>query len=120
MNTFEILEVLKGNSVTSEKFYGVFPCNHLPEKIVKPALIIGNTDPSWKRGRHWAAFHFPKKGPAEYFDSFGGHPTNKYFIRFLKRNSVSYNVNTKRLQGDFSSTCGFYCFIFVYWCCFGV
>lgn len=119
MNTFDLVRSLRGNDVTEKKFRGVFPCNHLPEKILKPAFIVANTDPSNKPGTHWVAFYFPKKGPAEYFDSFGRRPYNKHFLRFLQRNSTSFISNTKQLQGDQSVTCGHYCCVYIYQRCKG-
>lgn len=119
MNTVELVRSFRGNDVTKKNFQGVFPCNHLPEKVFKPAFIVANTDPSNKPGTHWVAFYFPKKGPAEYFDSFGRRPYNRYFLRFLQRNSSSFISNTKRLQGDQSVTCGHYCCVYIYQRCKG-
>lgn len=94
---------------------GVFPCNKLPSSVKKPAFIIANTDPANKPGVHWVAFHIPTKGHAEFFDSFGQRPTNRYFTKFLEKNSQKYIFNNQRLQGDFSSTCGNYCCLYLYY-----
>lgn len=120
MNTIDLVNCLSSSPVTKRYFKGVFPCNHLPSKILKPGFVIANTDVASKSGTHWVAFYFPEKGPAEYFDSFGMHPTiRKHFINFLTRNSTSYITNTKRVQGDLSSSCGHYCCVYVYNRCKG-
>lgn len=114
MNTLNILESLRGftNNMST---VGVFPCNKLPNKIKKPAFIIANTDPANKPGEHWVAFHFPIKGHAEFFDSFGQPPSKRYFTKFLERNASKYVINTQRFQGNFSSTCGNYCCLFLFY-----
>lgn len=119
MNTIELVHALRNNATTKKFFKGVFPCDHLPRIIRKPACVIANTDPANKRGTHWVAFYFPSKGPAEYFDSFGNYPSNKFFRRFLHANSKLFVNNKKRLQSAFSSTCGHYCSVFLYSRCKG-
>lgn len=119
MNTIELVKCLSSNPLTRPNFRGVFPCNHLPQKILKPGFVIANTDVASKSGTHWVCFYFPEYGPAEYFDSFGVEPLNKHFLKFLSRNCTSYISNTKRLQGDFSTTCGHYCCVYAYSRCKG-
>lgn len=103
----------------TKKNYGVFPCDHLPKNVQKPAFIVANTDPAHKPGTHWVAFYVPKRGPLEYFDSFGGQPRNKYFREFIKRHSKQSVWNGKRLQSDFTSVCGHYCCMFLHHRCSG-
>lgn len=120
MNTIDLVKCLNNSPTTKHYFKGVFPCNHLPVKILKPGFVIANTDVASKSGTHWVSFYFPKKGPAEYFDSFGVSPVfNKHFLKFLQQNCSSYITNTKRLQGDFSTTCGHYCCVYSYYRCNG-
>lgn len=114
MNTLNILESLQGFRKNMSTV-GVFPCNKLPSKIKKPAFIVANTDPSNKPGEHWVAFYFPTKGHAEFFDSFGQPPNKRFFTNFLKRHSRKYIINNIRFQGNFSSTCGNYCCLFLYY-----
>lgn len=115
MNTLDIIQTLSLNKHTKKNFQGVFPCDHLPVKVKKPALIVANTDPAHKSGTHWVAFFIPTHGPSEYFDSFGKRPIKKQFLQFLKNNTKSYVYNSKRIQGDFSSTCGHYCCVYLYY-----
>lgn len=119
MNTIELNRTLRTNKIPSRFFKGVFPCNYLPKRVKRPACVIANTDPSYKSGTHWVAFFIPKKGPAEYFDSFGGYPVNKFFQKFLMTNSSVFINNKKRLQSAFASTCGYYCCMYLYWRCKG-
>lgn len=114
MNTINIMESLRGFNKHNSTI-GVFPCNKLPSKIKKPSFIVANTDPSNKPGEHWVAFYFPTKGHAEFFDSFGQPPNKRYFTKFLERHSRKYVINSHRFQGNFSSTCGNYCCLFLYY-----
>jgi hypothetical protein len=113
MNTIQLSLAMSQNKVTKKTFQGIFPSDGLPKKIIKPATVIANTDPSSKPGQHWVAFYFPKRGNAEYFDSSGQFPCNKKFEIFLKKNSASFKFNKKRLQGSLSSTCGHYCAVYL-------
>lgn len=119
MNTIDLVKVLSTNKCTRKKFKGVFPCDYLPKKIVKPALIIANTDPSYKKGTHWVAFYLPKRGCGEYFDSFGRRPVKSQFIKFLTENASSFTYNKRCIQGDYKSLCGQYCCIYLYYKCKG-
>ena len=92
-------------------FGGVLASNQLPLKIKRPVLFVVNTDPSQKSGKHWTVFWFPKRGQAEFFDSYGRSPSKVHhkFASFLKRHSRKYLYNRKRLQANGSNTCGPYC-----------
>lgn len=124
MNTIELINDLSKTKKLRKEFKGVFPSDCLPKTVFKkPAFVVANTDKSNEPGTHWVAFYFPKNGKAEYFDSFGNDPINKEFIKFLQRNSTSstssYITNKKRLQGDFSTNCGQYCCVYLYFRCYG-
>lgn len=112
MNTLDILSCLKKLSRKTFEV-GVFPSDRLPISVKKPALIVANTDPANKSGSHWAAFYIPKDGYPEFFDSYGQRP-NKYFKNFLKRQDTFFKYNKQRLQSDFSSLCGNYCCVYLY------
>lgn len=124
MDTREILSGLQHIACTASKRknYGVFPSDHLPQNIKKPAFIVANTDKSNEPGTHWVAFYVPVRGPIEYFDSFGMAPRNKYFKKFLKEQSQKKKQaiwNRKRLQSDFTSVCGHYCCVYLHHRCMG-
>lgn len=119
MNTIELIKILKKNKITRDNFQGVFPCDKLPKIIHKPAIIIANTDDSHKNGTHWVAFYVSRNNIGEYFSSYGDFPRNKYFLKFLFNNSTSFVNNEIRLQSDFSSTCGYYCCVYLYYKCKG-
>lgn len=107
------VDMIKNKDI-KKYFRGVFPSDKLPKTFKKPALLIANTDPSTKRGSHWIAFFIPKTGQPEYFDSLGQTPEKKEFIDFLKRHGAKFVHNKKRLQGSFSTTCGNYCGVYLY------
>jgi hypothetical protein len=54
------------------------------------------------------AFHFPKEGPAEFFDSFERAPEmyHRRFRNILIANGSQYKFNTVRVQPEDSDTCG--------------
>ena len=56
MNTKDLWQALTCNPTTDSYFDGVFPSDALTEIKDKPELIICNTDPSHKPGKHWLLF----------------------------------------------------------------
>lgn len=114
MNTLEISAALAGNKFTKSSFKGVYALNRIPKVLIRPAAIVVNTDPSSQPGTHWIAMYFPRKGCAEFFDSYGLRPSRKEFVETLQSNAGCYISNGKRLQGDFSSVCGQYCCLFIW------
>lgn len=98
--------------------YGVYALDKLPSKIVRPCLIIANTSLASQPGDHWTSFYFKaNSNRAEFFDSFGRRPTQHQFKTFLKHNCKSFIYNSKRIQSDFSSVCGHYSLIFLFFRC---
>jgi hypothetical protein len=77
--------------------------------------FVVNTDSCDRKGTHWVAFHFPKEGPAEFFDSFGRAPEtyHRRFRNVLIANRPQYKFNTVRVQREDGDTCGLYCVHFV-------
>lgn len=114
MNTIQLTNDMQKHKDIKKYFRGVFPSDKLPQKIKKPALLIANVDPSFKKGCHWVAFYIPKVGKPEYFDSIGRGPEQKDFIKFLNKHGKSYIRSRKRLQGSYSTTCGNYCGVYLY------
>lgn len=123
MDTLQILNVLKrfecGTHRGIIKNYGVFACDQLPvdvgDIVKRPAFYISNTEPQTSAGRHWISIYVPTRGPLEFFDSFAMRPRNRYFTAFLRLHGEGkkYIYNTKRLQGDFSATCGYYSLLYL-------
>ena len=60
-------------------FVGVFSVDNLPEE---PHLLVCNTDPSDKPGRHWTAIYI-ENGRGNFFDTFGRRPIVD-FERYMK------------------------------------
>jgi hypothetical protein len=117
MNSIQILKCIKAFICLKKKFsYGVFASDQLPTSFVKPALFVINYDDSKHSGSHWISMFFAQNGEAEYFDSYSLGPI-KRFKKYLKRHSTKYTFNKKRLQGDFSSCCGHYCCIYLFYKC---
>lgn len=114
MNTIQLTIDMIENKDIKKYFRGVFPADRLPKEFKKPALLIANTDPSSKKGSHWIAFYIPKNGRPEYFDSLGRIPEKKEFKEFLRKHGKTFIHNKKRLQGTFSTTCGNYCGVYLY------
>ena len=114
MNTIQLVVDMMGGKDVKKYFRGVFPADKLPTRFKKPALLIANTDPSTQKGSHWVAFYVPKSGKPEYFDSLGRSPHKKEFLQFLRKQSKTFTHNKKRLQGSFSTTCGNYCGVYLY------
>lgn len=120
MDSVQIKNVMQLNLNTTKLFRGVYACDRLPRKIIsKPCFLIINTDPANKPGTHWIAIYIPKKGKAEYFDSYGNPPYIKLVINFMLRHSIGYKYNTNQLQSMFSSCCGIYCCEYVLHRCLG-
>lgn len=122
MNTDEINHVLNSNKKTKKFFKGVFPSDCLPtKKLKRPAFVVANTDDRYSPGSHWICMYFPKgeNTPGYYFDSIGIQPLNDHFLKFLKTNCKKFFSNNQQLQGNFSSTCGHWCCVYVYYRCMG-
>jgi len=76
MNTIEIEKLL--SATCKYDFQGVYSIDTLPPK---PKLLVCNTDPSTKPGRHWISIYVSEDERGEYFDSFG-RPPSKHFVDY--------------------------------------
>lgn len=75
-----------------------------------PTIYIVNEDDSYSSGSHWTVLYYPSETSIiEYFDSFGRAPRKE-----LIRNRVCI-YNRMVLQNIFSSICGHYCLLFVWY-----
>lgn len=111
MNTKEIQLFLK--QIHQKLEFNVFAANEIPMHFTWPVYLIANLDPNTKPGSHWVAIHIDISGVGEYFDSFGQKPTG-YHEYFLKTNCKKWFYNNKVLQNYFSSVCGIYCLVYMY------
>ena len=120
MNTKQLWCALIKNSVTENKFDGIFSSDLLDDIVSKPKLIICNTDPSHKKGSHWVLFFFENEN-LEFYDSLGKsiNDYGKEFVNFAKRYSVSYEECKYRTQPKDTDICGQLCLYFAYYKCKG-
>ncbi len=105
MNTRDIDRFVRSDETCRVIFQGVFSVDTLPEK---PRLLICNTDPSDKPGKHWIAIFVDSTRHGEYFDSFGRKPPG-IFERYMNKHCIDWLFNIRQLQSIASSYCGFYC-----------
>jgi len=104
MNSDEIDRFLRARV---RDFDGVFSIDTLPGD---PRLLVCNTHPFNKPGRHWIAIYI-RDGRGEFFDSFGRRP-NIDFERYTNRHCMSWNFNDRQLQSIISKFCRHYCIYF--------
>ena len=111
MNTKQLWQALTSNPVTEPYFDGVFPSDELKTIKKKPRLIICNTDPSTKTGKHWLLFFFHDDDTVDFYDSLGKDLTayGKEFTDFVHKFAKKYQQCTTRTQPKGSSLCGHYC-----------
>ena len=62
LNTFQLIAALEKNPITKKCFDGVYPRDILKPIKKTPWMIIVNTDPSTKSGKHWILLYFDAWG----------------------------------------------------------
>jgi hypothetical protein len=92
---------------------GVYAADRLPSNFNKPAAFIVHSENSDIEIGHWSAIYVPKKGPPQYFDSYGLDPLIPNHISFLKRLSKNVYINKQCFQALDSKVCGGYCLLFL-------
>ena len=105
MNSDVIDRVLRKNCAI---YRGVFACDELPDVSTRPSVIVVNTDPANRPGRHWICIYFDGDGHGEIFDSFGLRPI-RVFERYMDKHCVAWTFNKKQMQSLVSRFCGHYC-----------
>ena len=105
MENVVIDRVLKKNCAI---YRGIYACDQLPHVSVRPSVIVVNTDPSNRPGRHWICMFFHEDGHGEFFDSFG-LPPKLVFERYMNKYCISWTFNKKQMQSLVSRFCGHYC-----------
>lgn len=111
MNTLEITKCLKKLCHLLE--FNVYAANRIPIHVTQPFYMISNLDPDTRPGSHWIALYINNKGVGEYFDTFGRKPES-YHLSFLRKNTNRWIYNHKVIQSVFSSVCGEYCLLYLY------
>ena len=66
LNTFQLTAALQKNPITKKCFDGVYPRDILNSIKKTPRMIIVNTDPSTKSGKHWILLYFDAQGHAKF------------------------------------------------------
>ena len=121
MFSSQIRNALLSDPYVSDYFAGVFPCDQLQQlRVTVPCAVVANTDPSYRKGEHWVAFHVDRNGRSEYFDSYGFPPVQKEFLQFALRtlkdvdsNGEKVTFNNVQLQALDSNVCGQYCIAYL-------
>ena len=126
MDSDEINEALTSNFRTAKIFRGIYAKNStIPFTSFGPRYgIIINTAKSSSKGEHWLSIYKNVKTQnCVYFDSYGVNPfKDRTFSSILKGvcntrstgNNHSIFYSNKQLQGFFTSVCGFYCVLFLW------
>ena len=114
MNTAEISSILRRRCRNT--FVGVFASDRLPSTLPakRPLILVCNTDPHDKPGKHWVVLYLGREGKAEYFDSLHEAPPS-VFKKYLEKNSASWTGCSRQLQSAASQFCGHYC---IFYCLF--
>lgn len=119
MNSRLIHKILSSDPVVAPSFYGVFPRDRLPDRVMTKCALVANMDQSSGPGTHWVAFFIDEDRTCIYFDSYGQPPQLHAFKEFIDRHSVDWEFNGIRLQGSLSSACGPFCVYFLLHVCRG-
>lgn len=112
MNTLDIQECLYKIHPSLKKH--VYAANRLPILIEAPTFLISNLDSDTQPGSHWVAIHIEEGRVGQYFDSYGRAPEG-FHRTFLNRNCKVWNYNDNRIQNDWTSVCGEYCMVYLYY-----
>jgi Adenovirus endoprotease len=113
MNGSRIGYILQKDAKCRPMFLGVFACDELPTSFdrSRPAILVCNTDPHFKKGEHWIVLYIEDASYGEYFDSFGRAP-QKEFQSFLEKHCAHWIFNDRQLQSVISHFCGHYCIFY--------
>jgi len=91
-------------------FVGVFAADRLPLHLPSRRLLmlVCNTDPHDRPGKHWIVIYADRDLRGEYFDSLG-EPPPATFVRYMNRMCSTWITNDRQLQSAASRFCGQYC-----------
>ena len=121
LNSIQLWEALSENKVTQDFFNGIFALDHLDRINSTPGLVIVNTDPENKPGRHWLLFFFNIDETVDFFDSLGKSPYSYpvFIVNFMMKWAKQVKFSTERVQPEGSALCGHYCLYYAYSKCTG-
>ena len=112
MNSDQLQCVINCDHILSKYIKGVFPSDRVPIYLRStPGGIICNNQPHYMRGEHWISLFITPERTGEFFCSLGFpiEHYSTYFKDFFYRNGVKHIIsNTKRLQCENCSTCGYW------------
>jgi hypothetical protein len=113
LNTVQLEHLLSNDQIASKYFKGVYARDKLPKIRAFPASIVFNTDSSRGAGEHWCAIYWNAGGVAFYYDPFGMHPQTYNMVSYLNKFSRRWVWNTTQNQPLFSTSCGYFSFLFI-------
>lgn len=120
LNTLQLRHALTHNLMTQSYFDGIYPLDELKSIETPPKMIVVNTDPSYKPGKHWMLF-FRDNDVMELFDSLGRDLSDMEadIKTFAHRFNDTVKYVSQRVQPVNSSLCGHYCLYFAHRRCDG-
>ena len=123
MDGWEIATLIEAAGCQTAEFLGVFAKDVLPNPVDvpnQPICLISNTDNYHLPGTHWVAVYVNvPEGRGTYFDSLALPPFPQ-FIDFLNAlTDGQWVYNSIALQAPYSTTCGQFCLMFVWFKCKG-
>lgn len=105
------------------EFLGVFAKDGLPHPYNvpnHPVYLIANIDKQHQAGTHWIAMYINvPAGTGSYFDPYGASPETEFTHFMCRLASNQWIYNRLRLQSSYSTTCGQFCVMFVWYKCRG-
>lgn len=116
MNANEIKSILESDPVTKNIFKGTYAKDEYPIYDLKPSGYIINTGVYGTPGEHWVSI-LVLSDRIYYFCSLGSNPFKDHImLNFLKTfNKNKIYVNPYRFQSNYSSICGQFCLLFLYY-----
>jgi hypothetical protein len=116
MNTLDIERVSQDEKTCRGLFQGVISIDTVPPD---PRLLVCNTDPSDRPGKHWFSIYVDSLGHGEFFDSFGQKPS-RAFEDYMNRYCRTRIFNTAQLQSISSAAVVTAAFTVVFIACLDV
>lgn len=120
MDALQLWHALSSDARTRLFFDGVYAVDTLPTLGRRPKMLVCNTDPSSKPGRHWLLL-FWDGDVVEMFDSLG-RTIMDYDLRiydYALENAKEVRWLKRRLQEPRTDSCGHYCLYYAYMRCRG-